>query len=191
MSSATTSTRLAAARTARQRTSANVTCVGGYFGGSPYLNGVDLNGDGDTLDQVTVLTPSQTRTRRYAVVAGLAYEINTGPHRSRHLHARLLESPSDGPGWLREGEWRAGRRLPGQRSDRRCRRGVDLQKRDRQSYAILDKVAAQYRGQFGTTAPRRSVQACRTSSATWRTSALPRRPAASLNAAARTVRSMT
>ena len=25
-------------------------CVGGYFGGKPYLNGVDLNGDGDTRD---------------------------------------------------------------------------------------------------------------------------------------------
>ena len=111
-------------------------------------NGVDLNGDGDTLDQVTVLAPSQTRTRRYAVVAGLAYEINKDHIVRVTLHARLLEPSSDGPSWLREGEWRAGRRLPGQRSD--CRGvGVDLQKRDRQSYAILDKVAAQYRGQFG------------------------------------------
>ena len=27
--------------------------------------------------------------------------------------------------------------------------GVDLQKRDRQSYAILNQVAAEYRGEFG------------------------------------------
>ena len=28
------------------------------------------------LDVVTLLTPSQTRTRRYAVIAGLRYDIN-------------------------------------------------------------------------------------------------------------------
>ena len=56
--------------------SATVNCIAGVYAGDPYAGGVDLNGDGDLLDQVTILNPSQTRTRRYAVVAGLAYEIS-------------------------------------------------------------------------------------------------------------------
>ena len=35
----------------------------GYFGGIPYF-GRDLNGDGDLLDTVRVLAPSQTHTKR-------------------------------------------------------------------------------------------------------------------------------
>ena len=55
-----------------------VACAPGFFGGSPYFGGVDLNGDGDKLDTVTLLAPSQTRTRRYGVLAGLRYDIAPG-----------------------------------------------------------------------------------------------------------------
>ncbi len=48
------------------------TALPAVYGGDPYAGGVDLNGDGDMLDTVTILNPSQTRTRRYAVIAGLA-----------------------------------------------------------------------------------------------------------------------
>jgi iron complex outermembrane receptor protein len=51
------------------------TCVAGYLGGTPYF-GRDVNGDGDTLDTVTVLAPSQTQTHRYALIAGVRWDIN-------------------------------------------------------------------------------------------------------------------
>jgi iron complex outermembrane recepter protein len=126
----------------------NITCVGGYFGGSPYLNGVDVNGDGDVLDQVTVLTPSQTRTRRYAVVAGLAYEINDNHDvRVTFTHDYSNHRQTGEVGLLKDN---------GEPYDvfpvndpLAAASGVNLQKRDRQSYAILNKVAAEYRGEFG------------------------------------------
>lgn len=126
----------------------NITCVGGYFGGSPYLNGVDLNGDGDVRDQVTVLAPSQTRTRRYAVVAGLAYEINQDHIvRVTYTHDYSNHRQTGQVGFVKDN---------GEPVDVfpvndpiAAASGVDLQKRDRQSYAILNKFAAQYRGQFG------------------------------------------
>ena len=43
---------------------------------TPRPAGRDLNGDGDNLNGVTVLAPSQTRTYRLGVIAGLRYEIN-------------------------------------------------------------------------------------------------------------------
>ncbi|MEO5774737.1 MAG: TonB-dependent receptor [Sphingomicrobium sp.] len=128
--------------------SANVVCVGGYFGGSPYLNGVDLNGDGDKLDQVTVLTPSQTRTRRYAVVAGLRYEINADHSvRVTYTHDYSNHRQTGQVGLLK---------MSGEPFDVfpvndpiEAANGIPLQKRDRQSYAILNKFAAEYRGKFG------------------------------------------
>ena len=126
----------------------NIVCVGGFFGGSPYLNGVDLNGDGDTLDQVTVLAPSQTRTRRYAVVAGLAYEINPDHSvRVTFTHDYSNHRQTGEVGFIKNN---------GEPVDVfpvndpiAAASGVNLEKRDRQSYAILNKIAAQYRGQFG------------------------------------------
>jgi len=128
--------------------SVNTVCVGGFFGGAPYANGVDLNGDGDTLDTVTLLTPSQTRTRRYAVVAGLAYEIsNDHVVRVTYTHDYSNHRQTGQVGFLKAN---------GEPVDVfpvndpiNAASGVALQKRDRQSYAILDKFAAQYRGQFG------------------------------------------
>ena len=55
---------------------AGVSLQTGYIAGSPYY-GRDLNGDGDILDTVRVLAPSQTQTRRYGVIAGLRYDSTT------------------------------------------------------------------------------------------------------------------
>ncbi|HEU5285698.1 MAG TPA: TonB-dependent receptor plug domain-containing protein, partial [Sphingomicrobium sp.] len=54
--------------------STNNRCVAGYLGGTPFF-GRDINGDGDVLDRVTVLAPSQTQTHRYGVIAGLRWEL--------------------------------------------------------------------------------------------------------------------
>ncbi|MCL6697258.1 TonB-dependent receptor [Sphingomonas sp. NSE70-1] len=126
----------------------NITCVGGYFGGSPYLNGVDLNGDGDVLDQVTVLAPSQTRTRRYAVIAGLRYDIDD----SNSVRATFTHDYSNhrqtGQVGLLENDGEPEDVFP-VNDPIQTAAGFDLQKRDRQSYAILNQVAAEYRGEFG------------------------------------------
>ena len=126
----------------------NITCVGGFFGGAPYFNGVDLNGDGDTRDLVTLLTPSQTRTRRYAAVAGLRYDINDA-------HTVRVSYTHDYSNHRQTGEVGALKRN-GEPYDvfpindpLVAKSGVPLQKRDRQSYAILNKFAAEYRGEFG------------------------------------------
>ncbi len=47
----------------------------GFIGGQYYF-GRDLNGDGDVLDQVTLLAPSQTETNRYGVIASLRYDFS-------------------------------------------------------------------------------------------------------------------
>ena len=56
-------------------TGVGVNCQAGYLAGSPFF-GKDLNGDGDILDSVTMLAPSQTQTHRYGVISSLRYEIN-------------------------------------------------------------------------------------------------------------------
>ncbi|WP_425230621.1 TonB-dependent receptor [Sphingomonas sp.] len=46
----------------------------GFIGGSYYF-GRDVNGDGDALDQVILLAPSQTQTRRYGVISSLRWDF--------------------------------------------------------------------------------------------------------------------
>ena len=125
----------------------DVSCATGYFGGKPYA-GIDLNGDNDLLDQVRLLAPSQTRTRRYAVVAGLSYEL--APHQLARLtftHDYSNHRQTGEVGYLKSN---------GEPVDVFpvndpiiTASGDVLQKRDRQSFAILNKVAAEYRGDFG------------------------------------------
>ncbi|MBA3668258.1 MAG: TonB-dependent receptor [Sphingomonas sp.] len=125
-----------------------INCVGGFFGGAPYFNGVDLNGDGDTRDQITLLTPSQTRTRRYAVIAGLRYDISDHHTvRATFTHDYSNHRQTGQVGFLK---------LNGDPVDvfpindpLETAQGVPLQKRDRQSYAVLNQVAGEYRGEFG------------------------------------------
>ena len=119
----------------------------GYIGGVPYAGGVDLNGDGDVLDRVTMLAPSTTVTNRFGVIANLRYEfsdtqtvrvnytLDYGHHRQTGEIAPLnadgtpteyfpIDNPiSDSTGHL-------------------------LQKRDRLSKAILNQVSGEYRGKF-------------------------------------------
>ncbi|MFA7587427.1 MAG: TonB-dependent receptor [Novosphingobium sp.] len=128
---------------ARERLSNGQT---GYIGGRPYF-GRDLNGDGDLLDEVTMLAPSQTRTRRVGVIANLrwdfsedhtlrvGYTFDRARHRQTGEVGRLLANgepvsvfPVDDP--LTDVT------------------GAVLQKRDRLSYAILHQVSGEYRGEF-------------------------------------------
>lgn len=127
-------------------TSGNARNLTGVFGGN-YFYGRDLNGDGDVLDTVRVLNPSQTRTDRYNAIVNLAYEIDpanrvrvgysldTGRHRQTGEGAYLYSNgepfdvfPSNDP--LADAN------------------GNVLQKRDRRSIATLHLLSAEYRGRF-------------------------------------------
>jgi iron complex outermembrane receptor protein len=117
-------------------------------GGFGTYVGRDLNGDGDLLDTVQIANPSQTTTRRYVVVSSLAYTLaqgqrfrlsytyDRGRHRQTGEHAPLAINgepldvfPVNIP------------ILTGS--------GPSLQKRDRLSYAQLQQVSGEYRGEFG------------------------------------------
>lgn len=118
----------------------------GYVGGRPYA-GVDLNGDGDVLDQVTVLAPSQTQTHRFGVISSLAYDINDA-HRVRvsYTFDRGRHRQTGQVGLLHvNGEPEDVFPVNNPVIDVN---GNVLQKRDRLSYAILHQLSGEYRGQF-------------------------------------------
>ena len=139
----------ATATPAQCRTGDNTfrTCVAGYLGGTPFF-GRDLNGDGDTLDTVTVLAPSQTRTKRPGVIAGLRWDIN--PQHTVRVsytldHARHRQTGEVGL-VNRGGDPLDVFPINDPLADHL---GVNLQKRDRLSYAILNQFSGEYRGEFG------------------------------------------
>lgn len=125
---------------------AGFNCQAGYFGGSPYF-GKDLNGDGDLLDTVNVLAPSQTQTHRYGVIASLRWDINDsntlrlGYTWDRGRHRQTGETNKLQPNGFPTDVFPVNNPLT-------VVTGVVPQKRDRLSYAILNQVSGQYRGQF-------------------------------------------
>ena len=110
--------------------------------------GRDLNGDGDILDAVYVNNPSQTQTRRYVVISSLAYEISPqhrvrlsytydrGRHRQTGEHSFLQQNGEPQDVFSVNQPITSGV-------------GGSVQKRDRLSYATLNKISGQYRGEFG------------------------------------------
>ncbi len=125
--------------------------VGGttYYGfmGGTYYTGVDLNGDGDKLDRVTTLNPSQTQTHRYGVIASLRYTINE-QHTVRVAYTYDMgrHRQTGELGFLQTG---------GDPFDVfpvnngiKDANGNVVQKRNRLSYAILQQVSGEYRGKF-------------------------------------------
>ncbi|MFV0623150.1 TonB-dependent receptor [Sphingomonas sp. ac-8] len=117
------------------------------FSGNNYYYGRDLNGDGDILDTVRLLAPSQTQTHRYMVISNLVYQINAD-HRVRlaYTYDRARHRQTGETGFLySNGEPFDVFPINDPITD------VDgnvVQKRDRKSYAILNQVSGQYRGEF-------------------------------------------
>lgn len=122
------------------------TCITGYIGGRPYF-GMDINGDGDTRDEVTMLAPSQTQTHRIGVITNLRWDIapehtvrvaytwDRARHRQTGEVGRLLNNGEPADVFpINDPETDVNGRV--------------LQKRDRLSYAILHQVAGEYRGEF-------------------------------------------
>lgn len=125
---------------------AAVSCQTGYIGGVPYY-GRDLNGDGDLLDTVRVLAPSQTQTDRYGVIAGLRYELGDHTFRVFYSYDRASHRQTGETNFLR---------ADGQPTDPFPvndplvdANGNILQKRDRKSIAGLNMFGGEYRGEFG------------------------------------------
>ncbi|RKF21076.1 TonB-dependent receptor [Altericroceibacterium spongiae] len=119
----------------------------GFIRGS-YYYGMDLNGDGDMLDEVNGNDPSQTRTRRYGLIASLAYEINPD-HRVRIAytldHARHRQT---GQTSLMRSNGEIADVFP--MDDALVTAdGFELNKRNRKSFAILNQVSGEYSGNFG------------------------------------------
>ena len=116
--------------------------------------GVDLNGDGDTLDNVGLYTPSNTNTNRYGVTSSLiwdvnddhrfrvAYTVDYGRHRQTGEATRFTQfsEPLNVFG---------GQRLYGDPTQRVLAvDGYHFRSRDRASIAELQQFAVEYRGQF-------------------------------------------
>ena len=139
------------------------TPIFGYIGGQPYFGGVDLNDDGDIIDTpvidpltgkitnknpgVEVYSQSETETHRYGLISNLrwdfapdqsfriSYSHDYGRHRQTGEVALLHRSgltteyfPIVDPVLDASGE--------------------PIEKRNRKSFAILDKIAADYTGRF-------------------------------------------
>ncbi|PZU59246.1 MAG: TonB-dependent receptor [Brevundimonas sp.] len=123
--------------------------------GTQTTGGVDLNGDGDILDQVRVMNPSNTNTHRYGVNSSLiwnlnddhqlraAYTLDWGRHRQTGDYGYIDFSDPSSPRFVDEF---------GGRNDHDNRvvnlDGFALQARNRLSYAMLNQFAAEYRGNF-------------------------------------------
>ena len=120
--------------------------LSGYIGGRPYF-GMDINGDGDLLDEVTMVAPSQTKTKRYGVIANLKYAIND-QHSVRVSytldHAQHRQTGEVGLVQL-NGEPISVFPIDDPQVDVT---GAVLQKRDRKSLAILNQISGEYRGEF-------------------------------------------
>ncbi len=134
--------------TAREGTfNAGGTPIVGYIGGSPYF-GRDLNGDGDLLDQVRVLAPSQTQTHRIGVISSLRWELDeSNTVRLAYSYDRARHRQTGETNMLQANGATAD---PFPINDPLVdRNGRALQKRDRLSFAILHQIAGEYRGEFG------------------------------------------
>ncbi|NJC41093.1 iron complex outermembrane receptor protein [Brevundimonas alba] len=117
--------------------------------------GVDLNGDTDTLDSVTLYTPSNTNTNRYGVLSSLIWDLNDdhrlrasytldyGIHRQTGEAVRTdrFANPIDVFGGSKN--W-------GSPEDRvfAFNNNSWFRTRDRRSVAILNQLTLDYRGQF-------------------------------------------
>lgn len=124
-------------------------------GSRPATQGVDLNGDGDVLDRVRVMTPSNTNTHRYGLNSSLIWDINPshrlraayafdwGRHRQNGHYGFVDFSNPTAPRFVD---------VFGGRNDESNRvvnlDGYALQSRDRKSIAQLNQFSVEYIGRF-------------------------------------------
>ncbi|WP_370179783.1 TonB-dependent receptor [Alteriqipengyuania sp.] len=113
-----------------------------------YFGGVDLNNDGDTLDYVTISSPSQTQTRRYGLITNLIYDISdTQRVRLAYTFDRARHRQTGTAGALLTNAEPVD--VFAINNPLLDANGVAPQKRNRKSFATLHQVSAEYRGEFG------------------------------------------
>jgi len=122
--------------------------------GANLNGGVDLNGDGDSCDNVALYTPSNTNTRRYGVLASLIWDLSDN-HRIRASYSNDYgrhRQTGEATRYNANGyppEVFGGHKAWGNEDLRVF--GTDgsfLRSRDRFSLAILNQFSLDYRGQF-------------------------------------------
>ncbi len=122
------------------------TTATGYINGSYYV-GKDLNGDGDTLDRVTMYVPSQTKTHRVALTSSLRYDATpTQTLRLSYAFARSDITQTGEMGFLNaDGSPVSVYAINTPLLDAN---GNPIEKRDTESIAELNQISGEYRGQF-------------------------------------------
>lgn len=127
-------------------TTAGYSCQVGYIAGTPFF-GRDLNGDGDLLDTIRILAPSQTQTHRIGVISSLRWDFMDGQSiRLAYTYDRARHRQTGEVGFL-QANGKPFDVFP-VNDPLTDRNGRVLQKRDRLSFAILHQVAGEYRGEF-------------------------------------------
>ncbi|MDB5722765.1 MAG: TonB-dependent receptor [Alphaproteobacteria bacterium] len=122
------------------------TPIFGFIGGRPYF-GTDLNGDGDLLDTVEVYSPSQTETKRFIVISSLRWDVtDTQTLRLSYTYDHGHHRQTGESGFLGQNGY-ALSLFPVDNPIVGIN-GIVPQKRDRLSYAILNKISGDYRGEF-------------------------------------------
>jgi iron complex outermembrane receptor protein len=115
--------------------------------------GVDLNGDGDCMDSVRYMSPSNTNTRRYGLNSSLIWRLNDDNtfrlaytfDRGRHRQTSEAGYVDQNTGLMKN--WFGGKETWG--GDRiLAADGALLRFRDRFSIAELQQIAGEYRGRF-------------------------------------------
>lgn len=116
-------------------------------------SGVDLNSDGDCLDRVHYMSPSNTNTRRYGVNTSLIWEIDdTNTLRLAYTYDKGRHRQTSDGGYVNQRtgmfeDWFGGKETWG--GDRiESADGAMLRFRDRFSVAELSQLALEYRGRF-------------------------------------------
>lgn len=121
--------------------------IQGSSSATQYYFGRDINGDGDALDLVRVLTPSQTQTKRYGLIASLRYDLDeNNTLRVAYSYDRGRHRQTGEAGYLQTIGFGADP-FPVDNPIRDVN-GAAVQKRNRLSYAILHQVSGEYRGKF-------------------------------------------
>jgi iron complex outermembrane receptor protein len=146
-------------QTANATRGAITTPLYGFFGNNYYF-GRDLNGDNDVLDRTTVvgttttnggvtfLAPSQTVTNRYGVNASLRYDFDeNNTVRVSYVHDYGRHRQTGELGLLQANGFPQD--VFPINNPLRDVNGRVIQKRDRLSFATLDQVSGEYRGDFG------------------------------------------
>ncbi|MBL8770482.1 MAG: TonB-dependent receptor [Phenylobacterium sp.] len=119
--------------------------------GNSTAAGVDLNGDGDILDRVYLYRPNTTNTRRYGVTTSLIWKFDENQSvRVAYTFDRAKHRQTGDVGFIDANgipeNVFAGK--DGQGRQVTLPDGTNLRRRDRLSVAMLNQVAAEYRGRF-------------------------------------------